>query len=153
MEISVVAVGGLLPTAIFSAKGAGGLSLTPEADAKAILAVLEEQGLKVEAIINTHGHFDHIGANGPSKGCLRCTACIFTGMTSIAYRMPVRNLSLWAGLGRCSPSFADYLLPVMRPWSWRPWRLKPCTHQGTAREHLLKGRNVLFTGDTCLPAL
>src|ERR1700677_3735707 len=32
-----------------------------------ILEFLEEQGLKVAAILNTHGHADHIAGNGPMK--------------------------------------------------------------------------------------
>jgi len=34
----------------------------PGSDALKIISLLEEEGLKPLAIINTHGHFDHIGA-------------------------------------------------------------------------------------------
>ncbi|MDD5044771.1 MAG: MBL fold metallo-hydrolase [Candidatus Omnitrophica bacterium] len=38
--------------------------IDPGADVKKINAVLEELNLKPEIVINTHGHFDHIGADG-----------------------------------------------------------------------------------------
>ena len=36
-------------------------------NARAILNLLEEDGLKTQYIINTHGHIDHIGANQAIK--------------------------------------------------------------------------------------
>ena len=39
------------------------LVIDPGGDADRILAVLEAEQLTLSAIVNTHGHFDHIGAN------------------------------------------------------------------------------------------
>jgi len=41
--------------------------IDPGAEADRILMSLAESSLKVEVIINTHGHFDHVGANKPMK--------------------------------------------------------------------------------------
>jgi len=41
--------------------------IDPGDDADKILMVLAESGLKVDCIINTHGHFDHVGANSRMK--------------------------------------------------------------------------------------
>jgi hydroxyacylglutathione hydrolase len=41
--------------------------IDPGADAKRIVARIEEAQLKIRAIVNTHGHVDHIGANGRLK--------------------------------------------------------------------------------------
>jgi glyoxylase-like metal-dependent hydrolase (beta-lactamase superfamily II) len=37
----------------------------PGSDAETILAGIRDSGFKVRTIVNTHGHFDHIGANRP----------------------------------------------------------------------------------------
>ncbi len=41
--------------------------IDPGDDAQEILCVVREKGLAVRYIVNTHGHFDHIGANGAVK--------------------------------------------------------------------------------------
>lgn len=41
--------------------------IDPGDDAGDILRVIKEKGLKVRYIVNTHGHFDHIGANKAIK--------------------------------------------------------------------------------------
>jgi hydroxyacylglutathione hydrolase len=41
--------------------------IDPGGDADRILFSLEDSGLKVKYIINTHGHFDHVSANGKIK--------------------------------------------------------------------------------------
>ena len=39
------------------------LVVDPGADGERILAALQAHGLTLQTIVNTHGHFDHIGAN------------------------------------------------------------------------------------------
>ena len=39
-----------------------GFLIDPGAQAKKLLALIEEKGLTIEAVLLTHGHFDHIGA-------------------------------------------------------------------------------------------
>lgn len=41
--------------------------IDPGDDAQDILRIIREKGLKVKYIVDTHGHFDHIGANGAIK--------------------------------------------------------------------------------------
>ena len=44
----------------------------PGAEAKKLLARLEQEALELKAILLTHGHFDHVGATGPlseKTGC------------------------------------------------------------------------------------
>ncbi|MCJ7833161.1 MAG: MBL fold metallo-hydrolase, partial [Deltaproteobacteria bacterium] len=37
--------------------------IDPGDEAKRILSDLQKQALQLKTIINTHGHFDHVGAN------------------------------------------------------------------------------------------
>src|SRR5574340_296857 len=41
--------------------------IDPGGDAPDILAAVKKEGLKVRYIVNTHGHFDHVGADGEMK--------------------------------------------------------------------------------------
>ena len=41
--------------------------IDPGDDAGDVLKIIREKGLKVKYIVNTHGHFDHIGANKAIK--------------------------------------------------------------------------------------
>lgn len=44
--------------------------IDPGAEPDAIEGVIKEEGLKVKYIVNTHGHFDHVGAGGAIKSSL-----------------------------------------------------------------------------------
>lgn len=44
-----------------------GVVIDPGEEADRILNVVKENGLSVEYIINTHGHFDHVGGNNRMK--------------------------------------------------------------------------------------
>ncbi len=41
--------------------------IDPGDDAEGILRIVREKGLRVRYIVNTHGHFDHVGANRAVK--------------------------------------------------------------------------------------
>ncbi len=44
-----------------------GIVIDPGDDTEIILHTVEENGLSIEYIINTHGHFDHVGGNSHIK--------------------------------------------------------------------------------------
>ncbi len=44
--------------------------IDPGEEAPRILAALEEDGLTLKVILNTHGHFDHVGANRELKNAV-----------------------------------------------------------------------------------
>ncbi len=46
--------------------------IDPGGDAQAIISVVEKNGLKVRWIVNTHGHFDHVGADEELKKRFKC---------------------------------------------------------------------------------
>ena len=52
------------------------LIIDPGDDADLILQAIGRDGLSVRGIVNTHGHADHIGANGPLKERFGCPIMI-----------------------------------------------------------------------------
>ena len=50
--------------------------IDPGAEADVILTILASKKLKVKYIINTHGHFDHVGANRRMKDATQATLMI-----------------------------------------------------------------------------
>ncbi|PLX95094.1 MAG: MBL fold metallo-hydrolase [Desulfuromonas sp.] len=65
MLIEDLAVGPLQVNAFVIAAAAGGEAIVvdPGEDGEIILKALERHNLTLKLIVNTHGHFDHIGAN------------------------------------------------------------------------------------------
>ncbi len=53
--------------------------IDPGDDAQDILKVIREKGLKVKYIVNTHGHFDHVGANKAVKDATGAEILIHEG--------------------------------------------------------------------------
>lgn len=53
-----------------------GIVIDPGAQGKKIIEVIASLGLKIRYIINTHGHVDHIGANGKLKERLAVPICL-----------------------------------------------------------------------------
>ena len=51
-----------------------GIVIDPGGEDKTILRRIEELGAEIGLIVNTHGHFDHIGANGPIMDALNAPA-------------------------------------------------------------------------------
>ncbi len=50
--------------------------IDPGGDADMIKEAVASQGLKVKYIVNTHGHFDHVGADGVLKDFFGCPLAI-----------------------------------------------------------------------------
>lgn len=82
--------------------------IDPGGDARDILETVRRLGLTVAAIIDTHGHADHIAANGEVKA--------ETGAPVVAHRLeapmltqPSMNLSSWTGFPLFGPP-ADRLV-------------------------------------------
>ena len=85
------------------------LVIDPGIDPDAILSSLHEQQLKPAAILNTHGHADHIAGNGALKAAFPdCPLIIGAGD---AYKLtdPQANLSANYGINLISPE-ADLLV-------------------------------------------
>jgi hydroxyacylglutathione hydrolase len=71
---------------IYSVDGKRAVVIDPAADAEEIAGHVRALELEVEAIINTHGHLDHTGANGPLKELLNVP--IYVGEGDAPYLGP-----------------------------------------------------------------
>ena len=98
MEITLLTVGELAVNCYLVSQEDRAVVIDPGDDAEVILGVLEERSLKLEGIINTHGHFDHIGANGALKEATEAALYIHRGDAQSAFRMQGEFIPV-AGLG------------------------------------------------------
>ncbi|MCP5003885.1 MAG: MBL fold metallo-hydrolase [Planctomycetes bacterium] len=83
--------------------------IDPGGDAGQIIKLLEEKGLRLTTLINTHGHGDHIGANKELKIVFpESNICIHRDDAEMLTD-PFKNLSLLGGVRYSSPP-ADKIL-------------------------------------------
>jgi len=81
----------------------------PGLEPQSILDFLEEQGLRVVVILNTHGHADHIAGNGAIKQVFPDAPLIIGERDAIMLTDAEANLSLLYGFAITSPG-ADQLV-------------------------------------------
>ena len=78
-------------------KSGHGFVIDPGAEAEKLIRIIEDNGWTIEAILLTHGHFDHIGAVNKLRE--RYHVPVFAGFHSDEYLMDVdNNLSSACGL-------------------------------------------------------
>ncbi|HEY3314446.1 MAG TPA: MBL fold metallo-hydrolase [Bacillota bacterium] len=110
MLIETMTVGPMMANCyIVAGEGASAAAVVdPGADARDILEAVRRLGLTVSVIINTHGHADHIAANGQVRQ--ETGASLMVHRSEAAFlTQPTMNLSSWAGLSLFGPP-ADRLL-------------------------------------------
>ena len=66
--------------------------IDPGAEGKSILKIIGEAGLKVVAIVNTHGHIDHVGADSAVREATGAPVLIHQADAEML-RSPMLNLS------------------------------------------------------------
>jgi hydroxyacylglutathione hydrolase len=85
------------------------LVIDPGFDTESIFARLKRHGLRVTAILNTHGHADHIAGNQAMKEAYPDAPLLIGGNEAFLLRDPEANLSAPFGVALYSPA-ADRLL-------------------------------------------
>ncbi len=94
---------------ISSTRSSEAMIIDPGGDAEQVINLLEEKGLKLTLVINTHGHGDHIGANKELKRVFpEAMICIHHDDAEMLTD-PFKNLSLLGGVRYSSPP-ADKIL-------------------------------------------
>jgi glyoxylase-like metal-dependent hydrolase (beta-lactamase superfamily II) len=85
------------------------LVVDPGFDTQSILALIEREKLSVAAILNTHGHVDHIAGNGAIKSAFPLAPLIIGENEQFMLADPIKNLSDAFGTPVSSPA-ADRLV-------------------------------------------
>lgn len=83
--------------------------IDPGGDGDLILDAADAEGLRITAIVNTHGHGDHIGANADLKDRFGCPVLIHEADAGFLTD-PEVNLSAWLGAEPVISPAADRLL-------------------------------------------
>lgn len=130
---------------VISRKGRESLIIDPGAEPARLLS--QVKGLKVKYIINTHGHSDHIGANGEMKKRTGAPLLIHRDDASMLLH-PAENLSLLWGQEVISPP-ADRLLQGGEEFELAGtfWKVIHTPGHSPGGISLL-GDHRLFSGDT-----
>ena len=148
MEITLLIVGELAVNCYLVSREGRAVVIDPGDDVEVILGALEERNLKLEGIINTHGHFDHIGANGALKEATTALLYIHRG-DAPCLQDAAANLSQWAGLGPVVSPAADVLLSGGEVLELAGLEFEVLHTPGHSPGGIcLKVGDVLFTGDT-----
>lgn len=125
-----------------------GIIVDPGEEGERILKAVTQEGIVPRYLINTHGHIDHIGANGYLKGRIEG---LKIGIHEDDARMLINaneNLSNFAGGGLTSPP-ADFFLKEGDEITLGKIRLKVIHTPGhTPGGICLLGERKILTGDT-----
>ncbi len=123
--------------------------IDPGGDAERILSVVQKDNLQVTAIINTHGHFDHVGGNQALKNATQADLMIHKLDAPMLAHLP-QSAAVWGMRADESPT-PDRLLEDGDTIEVGNIRLKvihtPGHSPGGVCLHA-EGHNAIFVGDT-----
>ncbi len=146
MKIKVFTVGMFATNCylVYCPQTAEGIVIDPGADGKLITSRIKEMGIKLKCLINTHGHIDHIGANGSIKEDFKIPILLSEKDLQI-YHKPGFGLSFvlkkqpepdWFVSDGDEVKFGKFLLKVVATPGHTPGGIS------------LVGENEVFSGDT-----
>lgn len=134
---------------VFDKASKEGVVIDPGGDAEEIKAALKENGVVTKYIIDTHGHFDHVGANGVLKDALGCPVAIHQddeGLLECAH-----DQAIMFGVKTSRQPKPDVHLKDGDDIAFGSLRMRVIHTPGHTRGGVclhMREQKVLFTGDT-----
>lgn len=123
--------------------------IDPGGDGPDILAMLQKEKLTVKTIINTHGHFDHVGANHALVEATGAPIAIHAADAPMLSQ-PSAEALFFTG-GRLQPSHAAILLAENDILEFGPYKLKVLHTPGHTPGGIclvLQQEPIVYVGDT-----
>lgn len=123
--------------------------IDPGGDGPDILAAIQKENLTIKTIINTHGHFDHVGANQALQEATGAPIAIHQSDADMLSQ-PSAEALFFTG-GRLQPSRAEILLKEDDVLEFGPFRLKVLHTPGHTVGGIclvLQSEPIVFVGDT-----
>jgi hydroxyacylglutathione hydrolase len=123
--------------------------IDPGGDGPDILAAIQKENLTIKTIINTHGHFDHVGANQALQEATGAPIAIHQSDADMLSQ-PSAEALFFTG-GRLQPSRAEILLKEDDVLEFGAFRLKVLHTPGHTVGGIclvLQSEPIVFVGDT-----
>jgi len=126
-----------------------GIVVDPGGNVELIEQAVRKHGLKISVIINTHGHFDHVGGNGRASSLFGARLLIHQADTYLLDKV-VEVAGMYGMVGENSPepdeflqdgmeiTFGTYAIKVLHTPGHTPGGC--CLH--------IESENLIITGDT-----
>lgn len=150
-EIITVPVGALEVNCyiVWDRDSGEGVIIDSGADADEIEAAARKENINVRCVINTHGHFDHVGADAAIKAAFGAPIAIHSKDTALM--ADAHEHGIFFGIETPKQSEPDILLEDGQVIEFGPLSLRVIHTPGHTRGGIclyLEGEKVLFTGDT-----
>jgi glyoxylase-like metal-dependent hydrolase (beta-lactamase superfamily II) len=126
-----------------------GVIIDPGADAAEIEAAVRGAGVKVRCVINTHGHFDHVGADAAMKAAFGAPVAIHPN--DAALMAEAHEHGIFFGVKTPQQNAPDILLEDGKAIEFDGVKLKVIHTPGHTRGGVclyMEDGKLLFTGDT-----
>ena len=120
--------------------------IDPGDDAQEILKIIKDKGLKVKYLVNTHGHFDHVGANKALKDATGAELLIHEGDAQLMAAAPKQSRAF--GMSSAASPNADRYVKHGDVITAGEVSLKVLHTPGHSTGGIsLLGQGMVFTGD------
>lgn len=126
-----------------------GVVIDPGGDADDIAAAVREENITVRCVVNTHGHFDHVGADAAMKAAFGAPVAIHPADEPLMAE--AHEHGVFFGVETPRQPGADILLGEGKTIDFGPLSLRVLHTPGHTRGGVclyLEADRVLFTGDT-----